>query len=142
MKNILLNANYRIFAIKLKSIQVDNLFICKGSGLIEAIKTDDIDRKGIEYIKEFDPVKCTFRRVSKDSILNHFSWDTESYLYLQKHYYFNKQERKITMKIAILKTSLSLSAVACGIGFFLASFLLIVPFILSFGVLCYLVDNY
>jgi hypothetical protein len=85
-----LNCDIRTFAIKLKWRSNDNLFICQDNGLIEAIKSDDKEHKGIEYIKEFDPGKGQFVKVSKESILNHFSWDTESYLYLQNHYYFKK----------------------------------------------------
>ena len=90
MKNLSLNTNNRTFAVKLRWRSIDSLFICQSTGLIEALKTDDIEKKGIEYIKEFDPAKCSFNKVSKESILNHFSFDTESYLYLQKHYYFKK----------------------------------------------------
>jgi hypothetical protein len=90
MKNQLLNCNNRTFVIKLAWRSIDSVFICQGTGLIDAIKRDDEERKGIEYIKEFDPGKCVFKKVSKETILNCFSWDTESILYLQKHYYFKK----------------------------------------------------
>ena len=89
MKNLSLNTDNRTFAIKLKWRTSDSLFICQETGLIEAIKRDDQDRKGIEYIKEFDYVSCSFKKVSKESILRYFM-ETESYLYLQNHYYFKK----------------------------------------------------
>jgi len=88
MKNLLLNTNNRTFAVKLRWRSIDSLFIVQGSGLIEALKTDDSEKKGIEYIKEFDPAKCAFKRISKSDLLANYSWETESYLYLQNHYYF------------------------------------------------------
>lgn len=90
MKGLSLNTNNRTFAVKLRWRLIDSLFICQSTGLIESLKTDDQEKKGIEYIKEFDPAKCRFVKVSKDSILQLFSWDTESSLYLQNHYYFKK----------------------------------------------------
>lgn len=85
-----LNCDLTTFAIKLKWRSTDSLFICQDTGLIEAIKSDDKEHKGIEYIKIFDPAKCTFIKTSKELILQCFSFDTESYLYLKEHYYFKK----------------------------------------------------
>lgn len=44
--------------------------------------------RGIEYIKVFDPVKNTFKRISKADILMFHSWDTESMEFFKSHYFF------------------------------------------------------
>jgi hypothetical protein len=53
---------------------------------MNCLKTYDLN--GIEYIKVFNPVKARFERISRDKILQMFSWQTEDYEYLKNHYYF------------------------------------------------------
>jgi hypothetical protein len=50
----------------------------------------DFDKNGIKSIKEFNPVKENFTKVSKIDLLKFCSWDTEVSEYLNNHYYFKK----------------------------------------------------
>lgn len=84
----ILNTDLQTYAIKLRYRSNSSLFICQEDGLIEAIKKDDVEHKGIDYIKEFDPVKCSFVRISKEIILNRYSHNAENHNYLKNHYYF------------------------------------------------------
>ena len=86
MKNGILNTDFNTYLVKFMYQSTNCRFIVQGSGLMECLK--QYDKNGIEYIKEFDPIKGTFKRISKDKILNLFSWETETYLYLKDHYYF------------------------------------------------------
>lgn len=90
MKNEFLNMSFRTFLVSFAWKSTDKKFICQGAGLIEVLKNFGTDSKGVEYIKEFDLYKNTFKRISKETILNQFSWDTENYLYLKSHSYFKK----------------------------------------------------
>lgn len=87
MKNVI-STDLRTFLIKFHGKGTQGKFICQDTGLVETIK--NYDAHGIEYIKEFDPAKNTFKRVQKDSVLNYFSWNTEAFLFLQNHSYFKK----------------------------------------------------
>ena len=86
MKNTVINTDYHTYLIKFQWKSTNNRFIVQGSGLMEVLK--EYDKNGVEYIKEFDPVKCTFKRIAKDKLLSMFTWDTETHLYLEDHYYF------------------------------------------------------
>jgi hypothetical protein len=48
------------------------------------------DKTGIDYIKEFNPVKNNFIRVSKADFLRFANWETEASIYFESHYYFKK----------------------------------------------------
>lgn len=66
----------------------ESLFICTVDQLATVLKEHSND-KGIEFIKEFDPQKLTFKRISKAQLLKWSEMDTEAHEYLSKHYYFN-----------------------------------------------------
>lgn len=87
MKNIIINTNIHTYLIKFKFQTPDNYFIIQESGIMDVLKK--YDKNGIEYIKQFEPSKAKFIQISKKELLNRFSWNTETHLYLQKHYYFN-----------------------------------------------------
>jgi hypothetical protein len=86
MKSGVLNTDFNTYLVKFQWKSTNNRFIVQGSGLVDVLKQYDVN--GVEYIKEFDPVKGTFKRISRKKLLNAFSWETETYLYLQSHYYF------------------------------------------------------
>ena len=80
-----LNADQRIYLIKFSFASVNDKFLTTDLG--KTIKEHDPGR-GIDYIKEFNPEKNTFTRISKADILRFHSWNTESHLFLKSHYYF------------------------------------------------------
>lgn len=80
-----LNADKRIYLIKFSFTSAKGKFLTTDLG--RTIKEHDTGR-GIDYIKEFDPVKNKFRRISKEDILQFHSWDTESIEILKSHNYF------------------------------------------------------
>lgn len=85
--NQAINTDRRTFLIKFQWTVTDGQFIFQsGEKLMELLKTHG--RKGIEYIKEFNPAKAKFERVSKIDILNCFNWETETSLFLNNHSYF------------------------------------------------------
>jgi len=86
MTSAIINTDYNTYLIKFKWMSTNNRFIVQGSGLMDAIKS--YDKNGIEYIKIFDPVKYKFKSISRDKILQLFSWETETLLYLKFHYFF------------------------------------------------------
>ncbi len=86
MKSGVLNTDFNTYLVKFQWKSTNNRFIVQGSGLVDVLKQYDVN--GVEYIKEFDPFKETFKRISRNKLLNAFSWETETYLYLQSHYYF------------------------------------------------------
>lgn len=86
MKNELLNTDFNTYLVKFQFQSTNCRFIVQGSGLMECLKT--YDKNGIEYIKEFDPFKGTFKRISKTKLLQAFSWETETHEYLKNHYFF------------------------------------------------------
>ena len=86
MKNAVINTDFNTYLVKLKWKSTNNRFIVQGSGLMDVLK--QYDANGVEYIKEFDPIKSTFKRIARAKLLQAFSWETETYLYLQTHYFF------------------------------------------------------
>ena len=44
--------------------------------------------KPLEFIKKFDFDKQKFVRVSKSEILDNYSYETENFLYIEKHPYY------------------------------------------------------
>lgn len=88
MENTLLNTDRRTFLISFQWKITEGKYIFQeGKDLVRILKQND---KGIEFIKEFDPAKGVFKRVSKIDILNRFSWETETHEYLKNHSYFKK----------------------------------------------------
>ena len=86
MKSGFLNTDYNTYLVKFQWKSTNNRFIVQGAGLMQVLKEYDVN--GVEYIKEFDPVKGTFKKVSRAKLLQAFSWETETYIYLKSHYYF------------------------------------------------------
>ena len=89
METTILNTDTRTFLISFLYQNTDGKFIFKTSfDLMNILKNKD--KNGIDYIKEFNPAKNNFVKVSKNDILKFCSWDTEVLEYLKNHYYFKK----------------------------------------------------
>lgn len=77
----------RMYLVKFQYTATNGKFIT--TDLAKCIKDNEpSNRRGIEYIKTFDPVKNTFKRISKEKILMFHSWDTESMEFFRSHYFF------------------------------------------------------
>ena len=88
MKNIILNTDNALFLITFQFKTTNYKFIVgQDVAFMNVLKENP--RTGIETIKIFNQQKNKFERVSKENILMRFKWDTEIYLYLKNHYYFN-----------------------------------------------------
>lgn len=68
-----------------------NPVICNEAGFKEALQRFD-KNKGIKSIKYLSGEK--WLKMSKERILRHFSWDTETSLFLAQHYYFKCSSTK------------------------------------------------
>jgi len=89
MKTSYYNTDLRTFLISFQHRSTCKNFIFQsGEELLEILKNQD--KTGIETLKEFDPNKASFKRISKKDFLNNFSWQTETSEYLKNHYYFKK----------------------------------------------------
>lgn len=86
MKNSVINTDLNTYLVKFNFQSTNGQFITQGSGLMDVLK--EYDKNGIKYIKIFDPVKYTFKSISRNKILQFFSWETETHEYLKNHYYF------------------------------------------------------
>ena len=73
----------RLFRITFQ--QVTNAVICDESGFKEALQHFD-QNKGIKSVKYLSGEK--WLKMSKERVRQHFSWDTETNLFLAQHYYF------------------------------------------------------
>ena len=89
MQNTILNTDNRTFLITFKFQSTQGKFIFQKPIELKYI-LDNYDKNGIDKILEFDPSKAKFTKVSKKDILNFCNWETETILYLEKHYYFKK----------------------------------------------------
>jgi len=77
----------RIYLVKFQHTITNGKFIT--AELVKCIEENEpSDGRGIEYVKVFDPVKNTFKRISKDDILRFHSWDTEAMEFFKLHYFF------------------------------------------------------
>jgi len=84
-----LNTDRRTFLVQFDWKNTDSIYIFQnGNDLIELLKNND---KPIKFIKEFDRQSYSFKRVSKKDLLNVFSWDTETDIYLNNNHYFFKK---------------------------------------------------
>lgn len=83
-----ISADERLFLVKYAWTSTHDQIICTQATLAKAIKETDPGR-GIEYIKEFSPVKGLFKTVSKKQILAYVDWQTEDSEFLKAHSYFN-----------------------------------------------------
>ena len=80
-----LNADNRIYLVSFAWRATNGKFITTDLG--QCIKDNDQGR-GIDYIKALDPIKNSFKRISKKDILSFESWNTETVEILTKHSYF------------------------------------------------------
>lgn len=88
MENLgILNTDRIILVVKFQWKITNGKFLCHPDQLPKIIK-EKSEGKPIEYIKEFDPVKLKFKRISKKQILAFCSWDTEGIQILKKNPYF------------------------------------------------------
>lgn len=77
----------RMYLVKFQYTTTNSKFIT--TELAKCIKENELKNgRGIEYIKTFDSVKNTFKRISKDKILMFHSWDTEAMEFFRSHYFF------------------------------------------------------
>ena len=91
MQKHILNTDRRTFLISLRYRGTNGKFMFQEAHELKYIlETYDNPQKGIEFIKEFNHTKSNFIKVSKESILKFCSWETETILYLENHYYFKK----------------------------------------------------
>lgn len=80
------NTDLRTFFISFQYRSTNKNFIFQSGGeLVEILKKAET---GVETIKEFDPNKATFKRISKKDLLQCFNWETETIEYLTNHYFF------------------------------------------------------
>ena len=89
MQNTILNTDKRTFLISFQHRSTDKKFLFQDFKDLKYI-LETYDHTGIESIKEFDPHKNNFKRVSKEQILKFSAWETEAILFLENHYYFKK----------------------------------------------------
>lgn len=76
----------RMYLVKFQFTTTKGKFIT--TELHKCIKENEPKDRGIEYIKVFDPVKNTFKRISKADILMFHSWNTEAMEFFKQHYFF------------------------------------------------------
>jgi hypothetical protein len=87
MKKTTICTSQRMYLVKFQFSGADGKFIT--TELAKCIKENEPNNgRGIEYIKTYDPVKNTFKRISKDAILMFHSWDTEAMEFFRSHYFF------------------------------------------------------
>lgn len=82
-----LNADQRIFLIKYAYTSNKAQIIVSQHEMPFALKQNDPGR-GVEYIKEFNPSKAGFSKISTAEILNLYTWETEAHEILTAHPYF------------------------------------------------------
>ena len=87
MKNTFLNLDKRTFLIKFNYQSTNGKFLFQEpSQLLEILKTQD--KNGIDKILELDHKDFKFKKVSKKTILDFSSWETETAEFLKTHYFF------------------------------------------------------
>lgn len=85
MDKIIIEQTAGMWLFRIKFHNVTNAVICNESGFKETLERFD-KNKSIESIKYLSEEK--WLKMSKEKIRQHFSWDTETYLFLAQHYYF------------------------------------------------------
>jgi hypothetical protein len=87
MKNLFLNLDKRTFLVTFQYQTTNGKFIFQEPlQLVEILKT--FDKNGIKSIQELDHKDMKFKKVSKETILNFASWETEASEFLKTHYFF------------------------------------------------------
>lgn len=85
MDKIIIEQTAGMWLFRITFHYVTNAVICSESGFKEALQCFD-KNKSIESIKYLSGEK--WLKMSKEKIRQHFSWDTETDLFLAQHYYF------------------------------------------------------
>jgi len=84
-KENVINCNQRVTYLVKFQFSGNQHYIVQNDGLMDVLKAHE---KPLEFIKKFDFEKQKFVRVSKSEILANYSWETEIFLYIEKHPYF------------------------------------------------------
>lgn len=79
-----INASDRVFLIRY-NFAMGKQVMCAQKDITATLK-DNKENGGIDYIKEFDRVKSTFKKVSKKQLKLYFDWDTEAMEELKNNY--------------------------------------------------------
>lgn len=85
MDKIIIEQTAGMWLFRITFHNVTNAVICNESGFKKALQRFD-KNKSIESIKYLSGEK--WLKMSKEKIRQHFSWDTETDLFLAQHYYF------------------------------------------------------
>lgn len=85
MDKIIIEQTAGMWLFKITFHDVTNPVICSESGFKEALERFD-KHKGIKSVKYLSGEKWV--KISKEKVRRHFSWDTETNLFLAQHYYF------------------------------------------------------
>lgn len=83
MKNIIINTdNERLFLITFNNKSTNNNIICNAEGMGEALRT--YNKTIVKSIKVLNREKAKFERLSKETLNNFTSWNTDTNLTLEK----------------------------------------------------------
>lgn len=85
MNKIIIEQTAGMWLFKITFQHSPNPVICNEPGFKEVLERFD-KNKGIKSIKYLSGEK--WLKMSKEKIRQHFSWDTETNLFLAQHYYF------------------------------------------------------
>lgn len=77
-----IDVSERVFLIKY-SFSMGKQVICAQKDIAQTLRENRTNR-GVDFIKEFQPHKGTFKTVSKNQLELYFSWDTEAMEELKK----------------------------------------------------------
>jgi len=87
MKKATICTDQRLYLVKFQFARTSGKFIT--TELVKCIKENEpTNGRGIEYIKTFDPVKNTFKRISKEDLKRFNTNDAESTEFFETHYFF------------------------------------------------------
>ena len=91
MNQTTLNTDQRLYLVKINWKGTNGKYIFSdATELIKILKQDENEKKGIEYIKTFEPSKDKFIRISKKDFLKYNSFNTELLENLKNISYFKK----------------------------------------------------
>ena len=82
----MLHTEKAIFLIKPRAGTIANSYIVQEPE--QVLKALSKIKHGIDFVKQYNVAKMAFQRVSKQQVLNTFSFDTECFLKLQEQAYF------------------------------------------------------
>jgi len=77
-----LNSSGRIFLIRFM-FAMGKQVMCEQKDMAQTLK-ENYAAGGVDYIKEYNPAKQTFKTVSKANLKLYFDWDTEAMEELKK----------------------------------------------------------